>query len=622
MTSTENTEITSERLRELIGRLPGKPGVYLYKNSGGTIIYVGKAKNLRSRVRSYFQRSNPGDAKTQALISHIADMEYFLVDSEAEALILEDTLIKKHKPKYNILLRDDKSYPYIKITKDEYPKIYITRNLQKDGSKYFGPFTEVRNIKGVLKMLRTIFMFRTCDLNITADSIEKKKHKICLDYHIKKCEGPCEGLISQIEYNRNIKLAVQILNGRTSEAEKQLEAEMLTLSEEMKFEEAAVLRNRIQLLREYSSKQKIVSQDQIDRDVFAIAIVDKYACSIVFKIREGKLIGKRHYIVKNVDYSEIPLILRRTIETWYLENEFVPKELFLPEEPDDLEYLTDWLGKRRGKPLQILIPKIGDKRDFVKMAETNAEFILKEYLASIERRDQVIPKSLTSLQRDLRLNKAPRRIECFDNSHFQGTDYVSSLVVFQDGKPKKSEYRKFKMREVTGNDDFAAMREVVRRRYTRLKDEAEAKADKTLFPDLIIVDGGKGQLSSAAEILKELNLSIPIIGIAKRLEEIFLPGVKEPILLPKTSSSLKLIQQLRDEAHRFAITFHRKLRDKRTFTTELTSIAGIGKRTAEKLLIEFGSVETIKNADIELLSKFVPRTVAQSILEYFGEGKE
>lgn len=616
---TENKEQNlQDSLKDKLSGLPTGPGIYQYKNSVGKVIYVGKAKNLRNRVRSYFQAGKPQDAKTKAMISHICDLEVILVDSEAEAFLLEDNLIKSLKPKYNILLRDDKTYPYIRVTNEPFPRIFPTRKVIRDGSKYYGPYTEVRHIKYLIRALRTIFQVRSCDLKLSDESIAKKKFRVCLDYHIKKCQGPCEAHISKDEYNTNIKMAMQILTGKTRDLEKRLENEMYELSEKMEFEKAALVRNRLSALQDFTSKQKIVSPDLIDRDVFGICKKDDIACSIVLKIRDGKLLGKKHYIIKNAELESEEEIIERTIERWYMETDFIPKELFLPCEADQLEYVLDWLGKRKGKAISVQIPKLGDKRKIVDMANSNAEFILAEYQLAITKREQTVPRPVVSLQRDLRMKKPPMRIECFDNSHIQGTDYVSSLVVFEDGKPKKSEYRKFKIRSFEGNNDFAAMQEVVSRRYSRLVEEKQA------LPDLVIIDGGKGQLSAACEILSELNIlnDLYVIGLAKRLEEVFVPGEKEAILLPKTSSSLKLLQNVRDEAHRFAITYHRSLRDKRTLTTELTEIKGIGKAISTKLLTKLGSVENIKKASKDELLQYVTAKQADAIIEFFHTQNE
>ncbi len=623
--------IFPQELLDKVSSLPLKPGVYLHKNKDGKIIYVGKALKLRNRVRNYFQ-DRPMDAKTKVLVRKIADFDFIVTDSEAEALILEDTLIKEHKPKYNILLKDDKTYPYIRVTNEPYPRVFSTRTVIKDGSKYFGPYTDLKSQKYVLRALRDIFKLRSCEFLITEDSILKKKHKVCLDYHIKKCEGPCEGLISQIKYNENIKQAITIINGRTRDLEKDLEEKMNYSAENFQFEEAAAYRDKLSILQDYSSKQKIISQDLADRDVIGIARQEETACAVIFKIRDGKLLGKRHYLVPNAYEQNEEDIVQRALERWYIESDFIPREIFVPCQPSDVEYLSGWLGEKRGNTVSLILPKIGDKKKLIDMAISNGEAILREYYAALEKREQIIPRAVQSLQRDLRLTKTPRIIECFDNSHFQGTDLVSSMVHFEDGKPKKSEYRKFKNKTVLRNDDFATMRETVHRRYERLIQEikeynelkqsgVDIPEDKRIpkLPDLIIIDGGKGQLSSAVEVLTELNLmdKIVVIGLAKRLEEIFFPGISDSVLLPKTSSSLRLIQHLRDEAHRFAITFHRSLRDKRTLQTELSEIEGIGEKTAIKLLTELGSVENIKRADLQTLKNFVNDKIAIKILEHF-----
>ncbi len=600
-------------LIEKINALPISPGIYQFKNSSNKIIYIGKAKNLRNRLRSYFQKGKPQDAKTRAMIDKIADVDIILVDSEAEALILEDTLIKQNKPRYNVLLRDDKSYPYVRITQEEFPRIFPTRKLIRDGSKYFGPYTEVRYLKQVLKLLRSIFMFRSCDLKLTVDSIKNKKFKICLDYHIGKCNGPCEGLIAKEDYQSNLKLAMQVLNGKTKEVERMLEEKMNSLADKLLFEEANFIKNKLNLLSEFDAKQKIVTADLIDRDVFGLARDGDTACSLVFKIRDGKLIGKRHYIITNADNISDEKILQRAIEKWYLESEFIPKEIFLCCEPEQLEYIINWLDTKNKGKIHIIIPKSGEKKKLIEMANSNSLFIAKEYNLAQLNREKIISHSVSALHRDLRLRKPPMHIECFDNSHLQGSELVSSMIVFINGKAKKSEYRKYKIETVQKNDDFAAMREVISRRYRRLLEE------KKELPDLIVVDGGKGQLSSAVEELKKLEIydKIEIIGLAKKLEEIFLPDKSEPVILPRTSSSLKLLQQIRDEAHRFAISYHRRLRDKRTLKTELTEIPGIGMKTANKLLNEFGSVEKIRATKKEIIEKKFGISIAQKVYGYY-----
>lgn len=601
----------SEALLEKLSHLPTRPGIYQYMDNLGKIIYIGKAKNLKNRVMSYFQTGRIRDAKTTALIKKICDVEVIIVDSEAEAFILEDTLIKKHKPRYNIMLRDDKTYPFIRITNEEFPKIFFTRNVVRDGSKYLGPYTDLKKVKFLLHNIRNIFQIRSCNLKLTSENIAKGKFRSCLDYHIGKCQAPCINLISQAEYLENISMATQVLFGKTKLLTSQLEKKMLEYSDELKYEKAEEIKQRIIAIKDFSAKQKIVSTDLADRDVFGIAQRSKSACTLIFNIREGKLISKRHFIITNTNFASDEEILQRTIEKLYLESDFIPKELLLPTQIDQMEYITDWLSKKKQRVISVQIPQIGDKKKLVEMANTNAEFILSNYLLSLDKREQKNPHSVVALQRDLRLKSPPRRIECYDNSHIQGSELVSSMVVFVDGKPKKSEYRKFKAKEVQQNDDFAMMRETISRRFRRALEEEQ------ILPDLVIVDGGKGQLSSAYSVLKELDLAekIAIIGIAKRLEEIFLPNISDSILLPKTSSSLKLIQQLRDEAHRFAITFHRQLRDKRTISSELDDIKGVGEVTKRKLLTEFGSVKEIKLASDSDLLKIVTLKQLKAIKE-------
>jgi len=607
------TTPTPEELDRKVAGLPTRPGIYQHKDASGTVIYVGKAKNLRNRVRSYFQEGRPVDAKTAALRKRIVDVDVIVTDTEAEALLLENTLIKELKPKYNVMLRDDKSYPYIRVTNEEYPKIFKTRRVVKDGSKYFGPYTDGTYIFYLMKSLRSIFPIRSCDLPLTEKTIAEGRYKVCLDYHIKKCDGPCEGYISREQYNEYIKQAQQVLTGKTRDLERQLEERMQSLAEELRFEDAAIVRGRLEKLREYQAKQKVMTSDEADRDVFALARIGPTACTLVFTIRDGKLVGKRHYFVpKSADLTDEELV-RTTLERWYIEHEQVPAEVLVPVDLDDEEGLiVSFLKEKRGRNVELLTPKIGDKKRLMEMAETNADHLLREYLMQQAQKDQTTPRAVLSLQRDLRMDKMPRRIECFDNSHFQGTDYVSSMVVFVDGKPRKSDYRKYKLQTMTGNDDFEAMKEVMTRRYSHSEEEMT-------LPDLIIIDGGKGQLSHAMEILTDLGVAqkTTVIGLAKRLEEVFFPNQSEPVVLPKTSSSLRLLQQARDEAHRFAISYHRKLREKRTLTSELTEIKGVGEKTAHKLLSTLGSVERVKAASLDDLEEHVGASAAQRIYEYF-----
>lgn len=873
---TENTEIEAARnpLDIKLGNLPSNPGIYQFKDKNGKIIYVGKAKNLRNRVRSYFM-SKPVGPRLTKMISLIRDVEIINTDSEVESLILEMNMIKQLKPRYNVNLKDDKSFPYIVITNEPYPRVFPTRKRRNDGSKYFGPYTDVGTMKFSLKMLRDLFMIRTCSLNITQEAIEKKKFKVCLEYHIKKCEGPCEGLVSQSKYNEMTGEIEKVLHGKTSSLIKELEAKMRDAAMNEKFEEAALIRNRIESLKVYTEKQKIVSEDFLDKDIINFVKEDDDACAMILNIRDGKVIGKRHYYLDTVEDKEPGEILESVIYRYYSENSFIPDEIHLPEEAESedhgTEALAEWFNRNFNRKVEFRIPKRGEKVQLLAMVKTNARYMLDELKLQRLKRE-FIPNSVTSLKRDLRLTKLPRRIECYDISNIQGTDTVASMVVFMDGRPKKSDYRKFKIQsalnEVGRPDDFASMREVIFRRFRNLaekkltapltpllkeegdkvpdflddkklkntkpplsleergdnapmvryggevfspelnpqeretrgevikpdvpyqKEKARALrkketiAEKKLWnalknkkagnykfrrqhpigyylvdfycnekyliieidgsihdeeenkeydkvrqeqlenigyrflrfsnnevmnslnkvlgkinafltspptpllkgegsinpeildeeevkkltspptpllkgegsinpeikvdiksqndrppfsskekgtgdevdlsfdamPDLIVIDGGKGQLSSAVKVLGDIGLGeLNIIGLAKRLEEVFLPGAHEAQSIPKTSSGIKLLQRVRDEAHRFAITFHRSLRDKRTLKSELEEIKGIGKSTAQKLLKEFGSVDNIKimiKNDFDEFTKRAGKKAAERIKEW------
>jgi len=610
-------------LREKIDSAPTQPGVYQYRDAGGTVIYVGKAKNLRNRTRSYFQEGRPRDAKTTALVRKIADVEFIVTDSDVEALILEDTLIKKLRPKYNINLRDDKTYPSIRVTNEPYPRVFATRRIVRDGSRYFGPYTDVGYVRGLLKTLRSIFPIRSCDLPLTEQTVAAGRYRVCLDFHIGRCEGPCEAHVNQAEYAAMIRQVEQVLKGKTRQLERAIEEEMEIHAEAMRFERAAALRDRLRKLRDYSARQKVVTEDAGDRDFIGVASEDDDACAVVLVVRDGRLVGRRQYSVGGVLEQPREEVLRTVVERHYLGVEDVPEEVYLPSElgEEETETLAQVLRERRGARVAIAVPKIGDKQKLIAMAEANARLMLDELKLQRMKRDEMMPRPVASLQRDLRLAKPPRRIECFDNSNVQGSDPVGAMVCFVDGRPRRSEYRTFKVRTVEGPDDFATMREVVGRRYRRVLEEGLA------LPDLIVIDGGKGQVSAAMEAIRELKLEhIPLIGLAKRLEEIVLPEQRDTLLLPKSSSSLRLLQQIRDEAHNTAVTFHRSVRDRRTLRTELTEISGVGAKTARKILELFGSVRGARAASIEeLREKLGKRTgerVHAALHSTGGEGGE
>jgi len=607
-------------LKERLDSLPTKPGVYQFKNAAGKVLYVGKAQNLRLRVRQYFQASRSRHPRVDALVSKVSNLETIVTDTEVEALILEANLIKKLKPRYNVDLKDDKSYPFIVITNEPYPRVFVTRRIIKDGSKYFGPYTDVRPVRFALKTMRDIFMVRSCNYDVTDDAIRKKKFKVCLDYHIRKCGGGCEGIETKEHYNEMITQVADVLRGRTSGVVEKLNREMETYAEQMRFEEAAAIRDRIRALEVYRSKQKIVDPTGANRDVIAVAVKEDDACGVIFKVREGKVLGRHHYYMRQTrlggqvgDIEESELI-EAVIKRFYIDNQDIPPEIVLSTSLATAGLVSQWLTQQRNGEVRIESPKSGEKAKLVGLVQSNARYLLEELLIQKMKRGDFVPSSVRSLQRDLRLPIPPRRMECFDVSNIQGSDTVASMIVFVDGKPKKGEYRRYKIKGVSGPDDYASLREVVHRRYKRLLDE------QITLPDLIVIDGGKGQLSSAHDVLQQLNvIDVPIIGLAKRLEEVFVPDSNEAFPIPRTSSSLRLLKQIRNEAHRVAVTYHRMVRSKRVLESDLDLISGIGKKRAKELLEAFGSVQGIKFATEEQLTEIVGYKVATQIKDYYSQ---
>lgn len=601
---------------EKVANLPLQPGVYIYRDKGGSVLYVGKAKKLRNRVRSYFQESRPVDGRIKTMVSKIEDLEVVVTDSEAEALILENNLIKQYQPRYNIMYRDDKSYPYICVTKATKPRVFPTRTVIKDGSKYFGPYDSVVTMKRMLETIRKAFGLCTCAVSIK--NIDRHRgmpqwHS-CFDDYLQNCSGDWDFE----KYQVVIKKVERLLNGRTDELLRELKDEMMIASDALAFEEAAKLRDSYQAVERYSQKMKIVADQKVDRDVFAVNIDEELeeACGVLFKIREGKMVGTFHRFLKNIEGLQIGDLVQSFVEDYYTGQytAAIPDEVYVSHAMTDDEPLIDYLYQERGKKVPVHVPERGEKAQMIKMAISNTRLHLNERRLEKEKseRDR-IPHAVKELKEHLKLSRLPRRIETFDNSNFQGTDPVASMVCFVDAKPRKSEYKRFHIKTVVGPDDFASMKEILTRRYTAVM------KDGLQIPDLIVVDGGKGQLSSAVEALKEIGFygECDIIGLAKRLEEVFLPGRSESIMIPKKSTALKLLQQARDEAHRFAITFHRQKRAKRTFQTELTKIEGVGEKTAKKLLTELGSVEEVKKASQEQLKELVGNNLSQKIYNYF-----
>lgn len=603
-------------VEEKLKNLPTNPGVYLYRNEKEKVIYVGKAKNLRNRVRSYFQSSRNLDRKTQRLVKQIRRIDTILVDSEVEALILEANLIKEHKPRYNVFLRDDKSYPYIRITKEPFPQVFVTRKIIKDGSKYLGPYTDVKHLRHIMKTVNKIFPIRSCKYYIDDKSIAAEKVKVCLDYHIKRCQGPCEGLVGQEEYQAMIRQVEQFLKGKTRNLITELTEQMEIQAEAMNFEGAARLRDQIQMIESYGFvPQKVVLRDFEDRDVVALAHEDEDACAVVFKIRDGKVIGRQHFYLKGVEEKENTEILQTFLQQYYLNPDECPQQILLPFGlGDQHELLEKWLSESSQQKVELQVPQIGEKRKLVMLCQKNAKFLLDELkIQKFEQKDH-ISYNVKELQKHLGLKNPPRRIEGFDISNIQGKDAVASMVCFVNGRPKKSEYRIFKIRSKDTPDDFMMMNEAVFRRYKR------RLAEKAEMPDLILIDGGKGQLSSAVAALRELDIDPaeqPIIGLAKRLEEVFVPGSSDPIIISKRSSGLKLLQQTRDEAHRFAITHFRKQHKKTTLKSPLDDIPGIGPSRKQKLLKTFGSLKRIKAATQQELQEKgkLPANVAETLFQ-------
>ena len=579
-----------ERIDGVVGLMPREPGVYIMKGEDGQIIYIGKAKVLRSRVQQYFRpQANDGRRQFRALVRSVRDLEYIVTDTELEALILESNLIKTHKPRYNISLKDDKKYPYIRITKERFPRIVVTREVVKDGSRYLGPYTDVKAMRRMLETMHRLFRIRSCHYDLPKANV-----RVCLDYEIKRCDGPCEGLIVAEAYQKIIDEAVLFLTGRHRQVMTVLDERMKRAAAALKYEEAAIYRDRIRALEQAASRQKVVSNDLTDWDAIAIAREDDEACGVVMEVRDGRLIGRQNYFVGGVLDASEEEVVSAFVQLFYATATFVPKEVCLPCDIEDRETVLDWLSERARAGVEIRLPQRGDKFRLMKMAENNARLLLTERRLKRENRRSQAPAAVLALQRDLHLEKAPRWIEAVDISNIQGSDPVASLVCFVDGRARKREYRHFKITGIEGPNDFAMMQQVVTRRFKRLMEENKP------FPDLLLVDGGKGQLSSTVAALRALGIADqPVVGLAKRLEEVFLPGLSNAQNIPKTSSSLKLLQMLRDESHRFAIAHHRKLRQKRTLTSELDDIPGVGPSRRKALLKHFGSVKRVREATVE-----------------------
>jgi len=614
----------SEHLQQILDNLPTRPGCYIYKNEAGEVIYVGKAVNLRNRVRSYFNES-PKDFKTRQLVRHIAHIDWIVVESELEALILEMNLIKKYRPRYNIRLKDDKRYPYIKVHwAAPFPKVTVTRQMVQDGSRYFGPYTSVWAVHQTLDVLRRIFPYLTCDREITG-----KDARACLYYDIKLCTAPCIGAIGQAEYRRMIEDLCDFLQGRTEPIVTRLQKEMEEAAEALQFERAAAIRDQIFAIEKIVEKQRVISSKQMDSDVIAIARTNGEACVQIFFIRSGKLIGREYFILEGTQEEKEAEIVAQFIKQFYSEAATLPDQVLLPHEVEEAQIIEQWLKTRRGgDKVQLVVPHHGEERELVEMATENAIETLAALRAQWEADTNKQQQALAEIQQALNLPAPPNKIECFDISNTQGTATVASMVVFEQGVPSKKNYRHFNIRSVQGPDDFASMEEALSRRFKRWQAAQEgrfepgAKLDPafTILPDLLIVDGGKGQLSRAVKVLESFGLSgkVPVVGLAKQNEELFLPGRSESILLPRHSQGLYLLQRIRDEAHRFAITAHRKQRTRQGMASVLDAIPGIGPARRRWLLQHFGSLEAIRQASLEELTAApgITPELAQKIKEH------
>ncbi len=599
----------SDHLQGILDTLPTRPGCYIMKNAEGQIIYVGKAINLRNRVRSYFHGGHDQDLKTRQLVRNIAHIEWIVVDSELEALILEMNLIKKHRPRYNIRLKDDKRYPYIKVHwADPFPKVTVTRQMMKDGSRYFGPYTSVWAVHQTLDVMRRIFPYLTCDREITG-----KDARPCLYFDIKLCTGPCIGAISQQNYRQMIDDLCQFLEGKTEAVIVRLRGEMEHAAENLNFERAAQMRDQINAIERVVERQRVISPERIDSDVIAMARANGEACVQIFFIRGGKLIGREYFILEGTEDESDPEVVEEFIKQFYADAAQVPPQVLLPNEVEEAKIIKQWLNSRRGgQKVELMVPHAGSTgEELLRMATENAVETLTALKAQWEADTNKQSQALAELQQAFDLPEPPNRIECYDISNTQGTASVGSMVVFEQGVPAKRLYRRFNIQSVDGPDDFSSMEEVLMRRFKRWQAAQEekntlgAKVDESfaLLPDLLIVDGGKGQLGRAVAVLERFDLigKVPVAGLAKQQEELFLPWKSESMMLPRNSQGLYLLQRIRDEAHRFAITAHRNRRSKAGLASTLDAVPGIGPTKRRRLLTHFGSIEAIKAASMEEL---------------------
>ncbi len=609
--------------------LPDKPGVYIMKNSLGEVIYVGKAKVLKNRVRQYFQNSKNHSEKVRAMVKNIAEFEYIVTDSEMEALILECNLIKKYSPRYNIALKDDKFYPFIKITTNEdFPRVYVTRNFAKDGNRYFGPYTNGTAVYEVMGLIKKLFPLRTCKKAIVEGG---EPTRACLNYHINLCKAPCAGYISKAEYWEMIDEIINILNGTDTSIIKKLKLEMEKAAEELEFEKAAKIRDRILAIELISEKQKMFTVKEGDEDFIDLYTDEKDGCAQVFFVREGKVTGREHFMIENISDDPVKEVISSFIASFYGGTAQIPKTIYVPEEIEDQELIEKFLTEKRGFKVWIKVPKKGDKKNLLDMVRNNAKIMLDQFKEKMVEEKELNKSALTELADVLGLDSLPVRIEAYDISNIQGVDSVGTMVVFENGKAKNSDYRRFKIKSVKGPNDYESMREILSRRFSHGLEEVNKIKERNLeyskgkfciFPDLIMMDGGKGQVNIALEVLKDFGIEIPVCGLVKdhkhRTRGIIFNN--EEILIRRGSGLMNLITRVQDEVHRYAITYHRSLRDKRTLHSILEDIPRIGEKRRRNLLMKFGSIDNIKKASMEELldTPGIDKRAAESIKQCFS----
>ena len=609
--------------------LPDKPGVYIMKNSLGEVIYVGKAKILKNRVRQYFQNSKNHSEKVRAMVKNIAEFEYIVTDSEMEALILECNLIKKYSPRYNIALKDDKFYPFIKITTNEdFPRVYVTRNFAKDGNRYFGPYTNGTAVYEVTGLIKKLFPLRTCKKAIVEGG---EPTRACLNYHINLCKAPCAGYISKAEYWEMIDEIINILNGTDTSIIKKLKLEMEKAAEELEFEKAAKIRDRILAIELISEKQKMFTVKEGDEDFIDLYTDEKDGCAQVFFVREGKVTGREHFMIENISDDPVKEVISSFIASFYGGTAQIPKTIYVPEEIEDQELIEKFLTEKRGSKVWIKVPKKGDKKNLLDMVRNNAKIMLDQFKEKMVEEKELNKSALTELADVLGLDSLPARIEAYDISNIQGVDSVGTMVVFENGKAKNSDYRRFKIKSVKGPNDYESMREILSRRFSHGLEEVNKIKERNLeyskgkfciFPDLIMMDGGKGQVNIALEVLKDFGIEIPVCGLVKdhkhRTRGIIFNN--EEILIRRGSGLMNLITRVQDEVHRYAITYHRSSRDKRTLHSILEDIPRIGEKRRRNLLMKFGSIDNIKKASMEELldTPGIDKRAAESIKQYFS----